>query len=102
MRERFEAFQDERVDVVVVLCQSGSAIAEWLAAHPQPFPILADEDRVNAKRWGVYARLSYDSIHLAKPASFLVGPDGIVRYARVWRHQASFGDLGEIVGANRA
>ena len=55
----------------MVLCQKQAAVAAWAVKHRIPFPILIDDDRSRAKRWGVYVALSYDSIHIARPATFL-------------------------------
>ena len=87
MRERFAELQAHGLDVVVVLCQKRENVAAWLNKHPLPFPILLDEDRSRAKRWGAYVALSYDSIHIARPASFVVDAGGVLRYARISRHQ---------------
>jgi peroxiredoxin len=87
LRERFDELQTQRLDVLVVLCQKRDNVAAWLVKHPLPFPILIDDDRSRAKRWGAYVRLSYDSLHIARPATFVVDAVGIVRYARISRHQ---------------
>jgi peroxiredoxin len=58
---------------------------------------VIDDDRSRAKSWGVYVRLSYDSIHMARPATFIVDPAGIVRYARVSRHQLDLAPFEEIL-----
>lgn len=89
------------LETLVVLCQRRSAVVSWLAGHPLPFPVLIDDDRSRAKRWGVYVRLSYDSLHMARPASFVVDARGIVRYARVSRHQMDPAPLEEIFAALR-
>ena len=89
--------QAHGIDVLIVLCQRRSAITAWLESHPIPFPILPDEDRSRAKRWGVYQLLSYDAIHMARPASFVVASDGTVRYARVSKHQADHAPIDEIL-----
>ena len=101
LRDRFGELQARGLDVVVVLCQKGETIASWLARNPVPFPILVDSDRSCAKRWGAYVRLSYDSIHMARPASFVVDPSGIVRYARVSSHQLDAAPLQEILAVTR-
>jgi len=87
LRERFDDFQSRGLDVVVVLCQKRDNVTAWLAKNPLPFQILIDDDRSRAKLWGAYVRLSYDSIHIARPASFIVDTAGIIRYARISRHQ---------------
>ena len=97
MRERFDDLQSRGLDVVVVLCQKRDNVTAWLAKHPLPFQILIDDDRSRAKRWGAYVRLSYDSVHIARPATFLVDPAGIIRYARISRHQMDPAPLDEIL-----
>lgn len=97
MRDRFADLEAARLAAVVVLCQKETAVAAWLSRHPLPFPLLVDDDRSRAKRWGVYVRLSYDGIHIARPASFVVGIDGAIRYARLSRHQMNPAPLDEIL-----
>lgn len=102
MRERFDELQAHGLDVVVVFCQKRATVARWAAKHPLPFPILIDEDRSRAKRWGVYALLSYDGMHIARPAAFVVDVSGIVRYARISRHQMDHAPLAEILAVGDA
>jgi peroxiredoxin len=99
LASRWDEFVSSDLDVVAVVCQKRSALARWIVSHPLPFPILADEDRGNAKRWGVYVAISYDSVHMARPASFVVDRSGIVRYARIARHQLDPAPLAEILAA---
>jgi len=103
LRERFEELQSHGLDVLVVLCQKRDNVATWLEKHPLPFPILIDDDRSRAKRWGVYVPLSYDAIHIARPATFIVDAAGIVRYARISRQQmdpAPFEEIVAVAGAD--
>jgi peroxiredoxin len=97
LRDRFDELQTRGLDVVIVLCQKADSVAAWLVKHPLPFPILIDDDRSRAKRWGVYVLLSYDSIHIARPAAFVVDAGGIVRYARISRHQMDSAPIEEIL-----
>lgn len=101
LRERFDELQTHGLDVLVVLCQKRDNVAAWLVEHPLPFPILIDDDRSRAKRWGVYAPFSYDAIRIARPAAFLVDAAGVVRYARISRHQMDPASLEEIIAATR-
>lgn len=82
-----------------MLCQKRSNVAQWLAKHPVPFPVLIDDDRSRAKRWGVYVLLSYDAVHIARSSSFVVDAYGIIRYARIARHQLDPAPLDEILAA---
>ncbi len=101
MRDRFQELQAAGLDVLVVLCQKRDKVATWLIDHPLPFPILIDGDRSRARRWGVYVALSYDSVHLARPAAFVVDRAGVLRYARVSSHQADPAPIEEILAAAR-
>ena len=100
MRDRFDDLQSHGLDVLVVLCQKRDNVAAWLTRHPLPFPILIDQDRSRAKRWGVYVALLLDSIHMARPAAFVVDRDGVVRYARISKHQLDPAPLEEILAAS--
>jgi peroxiredoxin len=102
LRDRFDELQAHALDVIVVLCQKRRHVAAWVANRRLTFPILIDEDRSRAKRWGVYAPFRYDGIHIARPASFVVDATGVVRYARVSRHQWDQAPLLEILAATRA
>lgn len=80
-----------------MLCQKRHNVAAWLKTHPLPFPVLIDDDRSRAKRWGVYVGLSYDSIHIARPATFIVDKNGLIRYARRAKHQLDPAPIEEIL-----
>lgn len=97
MRERFDELRSAGLDVLIVLCQKRAAVAAWLGSHPLPFPVLVDDDRSRARAWGVYVALSYDSIHMARPAAFVIDPGGVVRYARISKHQMDPAPLAEIL-----
>lgn len=99
LRDRFDELRSADLDVIVVLCQKRDKVAQWLVGHPLPFPILIDDDRQRAKLWGVYIALSYDSIHMARPAAFVVDAYGLIRYARISRHQLDPAPLSEVFSA---
>jgi peroxiredoxin len=99
LRERFDWIQDHALDVLVVLCQKRENVVRWVVKHPIPFPVLVDDDRSRAKRWGVYVYFSYDAINIARSSSFVVDRYGIVRYARLARHQMDHAPLDGILAA---
>jgi peroxiredoxin len=101
LRDRFDELQAHGLDVVVVFCQKRKNVAAWVANRPLPFPILINEDRSRAKRWGVYVPFSYDGIRIARPATFIVDTAGVIRYARVSRHQLDPAPFAEIIEASR-
>jgi peroxiredoxin len=87
LRDRFDELQSHGLDVLVVLSQKRETVAAWLKTHPLPFSILTDQDRSRAKRWGAYVAISLESVHMSRPASFVVDRKGVVRYARISKHQ---------------
>ncbi|MBX5481873.1 MAG: peroxiredoxin family protein [Myxococcaceae bacterium] len=87
------------IDVAGVVCQGRHWVASWLAVNPLPFPLLADEDRAVAKAWGVFRLLGLDGINIARPATFLIGEDGVVRWAHVGSHLLDRPDNEAILGA---
>src|ERR1700749_2065665 len=56
---------------------------KFLAGHPTPFLFLLDEDRSVTKSYGVYQRLGLDAINIARPATFVIGRNGTIRYLYV-------------------
>jgi len=63
------------------------------------FPFLLDEDRAVTKAWGVYNRIALDAYNIAKPATFIVGRDGVVKYAYVGKSQMDRAPLAEVIGS---
>jgi peroxiredoxin len=57
------------------------------------FPFLLDEDRAVTKAYGVYNRIALDAYNIAKPATFVVGRDGVVKYAYVGKDQKDRADM---------
>ena len=73
--------------VALVLCQSRDAVASFFDAEPTPFEVLVDDTRDVAKAYGVYVLLGFESINIARPATFVIGPDRVIRYIFVASHQ---------------
>ena len=60
---------------------------KFLAEHPTPFPFLLDEDRTVTKAYGVYQALGKDAFRIARPATFLLGRDAVIRFLYVGADQ---------------
>ncbi len=71
----------------------------WIQKNPQPFPYLLDEDRAVTKQYGVYLAFNYESINIARPASFVVGTDGLLKYVFVGSNQHDRADVDELLKA---
>jgi peroxiredoxin len=67
--------------------------------HPVSFPFLLDEDRSVTKKYGVYHLLGIDAINIARPATFVIGQDGIIRYLHVGSSQTDRAPTEEVLKA---
>lgn len=74
---------------------------KYLKEHPVPFPFLLDEDRAVTKSYGVYQRLGLDAINIARPATFVVGRDGRIRFVYVGSSQIDRAPIDEVLAAVR-
>jgi len=74
---------------------------EFLRKHPTPFPFLLDEDRKVTRLYGVHHRAGIDAINIARPATFVVGRDGVIRYIFVGSSQTDRAPVDEVIQAAR-
>lgn len=65
----------------------------YLAEHPISFPFLLDEDRTVTKAYGIYQRLGRDAINIARPATFVIDRQGILRFVYVSSNQKDRADV---------
>jgi len=72
---------------------------KFLDEHPVTFPFLLDEDRTVTKSFGVYQMLGIDAINIARPATFVVGNNGIIRYLYVGSSQVDRAPVEEVLNA---
>jgi peroxiredoxin len=72
--ERLRASEAQRVTVLAVnLAEPESRIRKFLDATPVRYPVLLDRDGTTARAW--QARML--------PATYVIGPDGKIRYRHV-------------------
>jgi peroxiredoxin len=74
---------------------------DYLRAHRVRFPFLLDEDRRAAKAYGVYQPLGWDAIRIARPATFVVARNGVIRFAYIGATQRDRAPLDEVLNAIR-
>jgi peroxiredoxin len=72
---------------------------EFLRKHPVPFPFLLDEDRTVTRLYGIYHSFGTDAIRIARPATFVIGRDGVIRYIYVGSSQTDRSPIEEVLGA---
>jgi peroxiredoxin len=70
---------------------------EFLQKNPTSFPFLLDEDRSVTKSYGVYNRLSFEAINIARPATFVVAHEGVIRFIHVGSIQTDMADVQQVV-----
>jgi peroxiredoxin len=80
LRDGYASLGERSARLVVVLCQDPVAVRSYFEAHPVPYPVAIDNERSVAKAYGVYRLLGFDSVHIARPATFVVDGGGIVRH----------------------
>jgi len=73
--------------VALVLCQRREAVVGAFEAEEQPYQVLVDESRDVARAYGVYVMLGLDSVNIARPATFVIGTDRVIRFVFVASHQ---------------
>jgi peroxiredoxin len=64
-----------------------------------PFDILIDERRDMLRAYGVWHRVGLDAWNIARPAVFLIEPDGRIAYSFVGDSQREYPTQEEILNA---
>lgn len=72
--------------MVAVSVEPVAASRSAVAAAGFPFPLLSDPDLAVIDRYGVRDDREPERGPLARPALFVVGGDGVVRFAHVGEH----------------
>jgi peroxiredoxin len=91
--------------LVFVAAQKRSGVfspLKFFSDHSSSFPYLLDEDRAVTKAYGVYHRIGVDAYNIARPATFVIGGDGVIRFIHVGAHQSDRASLEELLEALRA
>jgi peroxiredoxin len=74
---------------------------KFLVRRHVSFPFLLDEERSVTKSWGVYNRIALDAYNIARPATFVVGRDGMLKYAYVGKNQTDRAPMEDVIAALR-
>ena len=84
MRDDYEQFTSRGAEVLAISAEPAARSADYLRTHPLPFPTLIDEGHTVFDEYDAGSRL----LSLGqRPALFVIGPDGIVRYGDVGAQQ---------------
>jgi peroxiredoxin len=76
--------------------------AEHFRHNASAFPFLLDEHRSVTKAYGVYHRIGMDAFNIARPATFVIGRDGVVRWIFVGESQTERAPLQDVLNAAKA
>ncbi len=82
-----------------MVAQKSEAVKRYVEETGLPFNILVDESRETLKAYGVWHRVGLDAWNIARPALFVVEPDGRITYSFVAEKQHEFPGHDEIVAA---
>jgi peroxiredoxin len=86
----YDEFEKRGARAVVILAESLPRMQEFLKDHQYPFPLLSDVRRVVTKEYGVYVRVNFESVNIARPADFILDADGTIKYNYIGRIQTDF------------
>jgi peroxiredoxin len=74
----------------------------FVAKNPIAFPYLLDENRAVTKAYGVYHRIGLDAFDIARPATFVIDPSGIIRFLHVGSSQTDRAPIESLLTALQA
>jgi len=74
---------------------------KFLSEHPVSFPFLLDEDRRVTRAYGVYHLVGRDALHIARPATFIIERNGIIRFMHVGGSQEDRAPMADVLEAVR-
>jgi peroxiredoxin len=90
------------VQVAAIVAQRSEKVKRFIEETGLPFDILVDDTRHAVKAYGVWHPVGIDAWNIARPALFLIGRDGIIRYSFVASWQTEFPTHAEILGEIQA
>ena len=83
----------------MVVAQKRESVRRYIEETGLPFDVLVDESREVSQAYGVWHRIGLDAWNIARPALFLIDPDGSIRYSFVGESQEEFPAHEEILKA---
>ncbi len=90
IRDIYHEFEKRDARVVSILAESLARMQEFLRDHEYPFPVLSDVRREVARQYGVYVRVNFESVNIARPSDFILDKDKTIKYIYVGRIQTDF------------
>ncbi|RJP34766.1 MAG: hypothetical protein C4536_02185 [Actinobacteria bacterium] len=90
IREIYPELEKRGTRAAVVLAEKLERIRNYLEQQAYPFPVLSDAGRNVVKEYGVYVRVNFESVHIARPANFILDGGGIVKYVFIASIQTEY------------
>jgi peroxiredoxin len=98
----YAEFEMRKAAVVFVTAQKIEGLfrgKEHIEQKRYPFPVLFDEARKVTRTYGVYHALGHDAYNIARPATFVIGGDGKIRWIAVSPNQHERPSINDILSA---
>lgn len=86
LRDSYDRLTAAGIAVVGVVCQSATSVRRSLDTETLPFPLLVDETREIARRYGTHYYLSLEGVNLSHPALFVLDRAGGITFVHVGRN----------------
>jgi peroxiredoxin Q/BCP len=99
IQEIYSELELRGAKAVVVLAEKQARITAFLEKHSYPFPVLSDSKREIVKLYGVYVRANFESVHIARPANFVLDGGGIIKYIFIASIQTEYAPDEDIISA---
>lgn len=80
MRQSYDEFQRRDAEVLAISSENREAGAIFKASFELPFPLLVDADLRIIRAYGVFHENEAKGRLIARPATFVLDANGIIRY----------------------
>ena len=80
LRDGHPELERQRAHLAVLVCQDPETVRAHFERQPVPFPIVLDAERKAARAFGVYRRIGFDAINIARSSTFVIDGEGFVRH----------------------
>ena len=85
--------------VLSIVGQWPREVRRYAETHDITFPLLTDKDRQVIKSYGAYHWLGLDAYNIARPATFVIDKDLIIRFMYIGSHQFDLAKHADILAA---
>jgi peroxiredoxin len=83
--------------VAAIVAQRSEKVKRFIEDQGLPFDVLVDDTRDTVKAYDVWHAVGLDAWNIARPALFLIEPDGLIAYSFVASWQFEFPTHEEIL-----